>query len=67
MTPRRLAWRRVLALRAVTARRRTGFEPSSRALAGSGGPTTEMAWPPGLRTRRDLARFSPPRESRTTS
>ncbi len=45
------------ALRAVIARRSTGFRPASRAKAGSGGPAMPMALPPGLSTRRDFSRF----------
>ena len=38
-----------------------------RAKAGSGGPAIPMALPPGLSTRRDFSRFSPPRLSSTRS
>jgi len=66
-TPWRRAARRVLSLRAVMASRSGRRSPFWRAKAGSGGPAMPMAVPPGLRTRSDLARVSPPWESRTMS
>ena len=57
----------VLWLRAVMASRSGRRSPCWRAKAGSGGPAMPMAVPPGFRTRSDLARVSPPWESRTMS
>jgi len=66
-TPWPRAARRVLWLSAVMASRSGRPSPCWRAKAGSGGPAMPMAVALGLRTRSDLARVSPPWESKTMS
>jgi hypothetical protein len=55
VTPRRLAFHLIRKLRARIACIKNHFAPNSLAKSGSGGPATEMTFPPGLSTLRDFS------------